>query len=137
MPPRALSRQPTPFPPLSLLLLLPASQVCGDEVPRGKPHPDIFLEAARQLGMQPMECLVVEDAPSGVQGGIAAGMRVVVVPSLVGKHCDGSEYPAPDSSAQAGVVERVPSLLTWHPEAYGLPGFTDLVAGVTPLVRLG
>ncbi|KAL6760948.1 Flavokinase-domain-containing protein [Haematococcus lacustris] len=107
--------------------------VCGDEVPRGKPHPDIFLEAARQLGMQPTECLVVEDAPCGVQGGIAAGMRVVVVPSLVGKHCDGSEYPAPDSSAEAGVVERVPSLLTWHPEAYGLPGFTDLVAGVTPL----
>lgn len=45
----------------------PAHQVCGDEVGRGKPYPDVFLEAARLMGAQPCECLVIEDAPSGVE----------------------------------------------------------------------
>ncbi|PNH06925.1 Riboflavin kinase, partial [Tetrabaena socialis] len=41
--------------------------VCGDEVVHGKPRPDVFLEAARQLGVAAADCLVLEDAPSGVQ----------------------------------------------------------------------
>jgi beta-phosphoglucomutase family hydrolase len=50
--------------------------VGGDEVARGKPEPDIFLEAARRLGKTPGETLVFEDAVLGVQAGRAAGMRV-------------------------------------------------------------
>ena len=46
-------------------------------VPRGKPHPDIFLHAATQVGVDPSRCLVLEDSPTGVQAGIAAGMRVI------------------------------------------------------------
>ena len=47
----------------------------GDEVPRKKPHPAIFLRAAEKLGLPPADCLVVEDAPSGLQAGRAAGCR--------------------------------------------------------------
>lgn len=56
--------------------------VTGDDpaVQNGKPAPDIYLEAARRLGVDPAECLVFEDALSGVKSGKAAGCQVVVVP---------------------------------------------------------
>ena len=74
----------------------------GNQVTRSKPAPDLFLEAARQLGMPPGVCVVVEDAEAGVDAGLAAGMRVIglgpvervgkgtlVLPSLEGQHLDG------------------------------------------------
>jgi HAD superfamily hydrolase (TIGR01509 family) len=45
-------------------------------VARGKPHPDLFLHAAAEMGASPAHCAVVEDTPSGVMAGVAAGMRV-------------------------------------------------------------
>jgi pseudouridine-5'-monophosphatase len=59
-----------------------AAVVPGDHpaVKDGKPAPDIYLEAARQLGVDPLECLVFEDAMSGVRSGKAAGCFVVAVP---------------------------------------------------------
>ena len=49
----------------------------ADLVPRGKPHPDIFLYAADKIGLAPEYCLVVEGSPNGVRAGLAAGMCVV------------------------------------------------------------
>lgn len=46
-------------------------------VPRGKPHPDIFLYAADKIGVAPSDCLVVEDSPNGVRAGVAAGATVL------------------------------------------------------------
>jgi beta-phosphoglucomutase len=46
---------------------------------RGKPHPDIFLEAARRLGVAPGDCVVYEDAPLGVEGARRAGMQAVAL----------------------------------------------------------
>lgn len=46
---------------------------------RGKPHPDIFLEAARRLGVAPAECIVFEDAPLGIEAARNAGMRAVAL----------------------------------------------------------
>ena len=53
--------------------------VRGDEVPRGKPFPDVFLEAARRLGVPCSACLGFEDAPVGVEAVVAAGMACLAV----------------------------------------------------------
>ena len=54
--------------------------VCGDDkdVERGKPAPDIYLCAARRLGVSPASCVAFEDAPSGIESAVAAGMRAVI-----------------------------------------------------------
>jgi HAD superfamily hydrolase (TIGR01509 family) len=53
---------------------------------RGKPHPDIFLHAAREMGAEPASCAVVEDSLVGVQAGIAAGMTVFGYAALSDAH---------------------------------------------------
>jgi HAD superfamily hydrolase (TIGR01509 family) len=54
--------------------------VSADEVAKGKPAPDIFLETARRLGVRPEACLVIEDSLNGVNAAVAAGMACVAVP---------------------------------------------------------
>lgn len=56
--------------------------VCGGEVERGKPAPDIFLEAVRRLSVKAEECLVLEDSFNGVRSGAAAGCQVIMVPDM-------------------------------------------------------
>lgn len=70
--------------------------VSSDEVPHGKPAPDIFLEAARRLDIKPKECLVLEDAINGVVAAKAAGMRAIAV-------CD-QRYNKPESFTEADMV---------------------------------
>ncbi len=55
--------------------------ITGDDVAHGKPAPDIFLAAARALDVEPLQCLVLEDAPAGVQAAKAAGMSCIAVPN--------------------------------------------------------
>lgn len=57
-----------------------AAMVSGAEVARGKPAPDVYLEAARRLGLVPAECLAVEDSRNGLLAAKAAGMACAVVP---------------------------------------------------------
>lgn len=74
--------------------------VCGDDIEHGKPAPDIFLDAARRLGVPPSHCVVLEDSDIGARAADAAGMRVIVVPGL--------ESPAEDVMTSAWRV--LPSL---------------------------
>lgn len=62
--------------------------VSAADLPRGKPAPDVFLEAARRLGVAPAACLVIEDSERGVQAARAAGMRCVAIPCSVTRHHD-------------------------------------------------
>jgi len=71
------------------------------EVDRGKPHPDIYDEAARRLRVPPEACLVLEDSVPGCEAALAAGMRVVACPSVVTAHCT---YP-PEAQRVASLVE--------------------------------
>ena len=58
-----------------------AVTVSGDEVARGKPAPDIYLEAARRLGVDPQRSAAVEDSANGLRSAAAAGMVVVALPN--------------------------------------------------------
>lgn len=53
----------------------------GDQVPRGKPHPDVFLLAAKLIGVDPLACVAFEDAPLGVAAARNAGMRCIAITS--------------------------------------------------------
>lgn len=59
------------------------TMVCGDEVPNGKPAPDIFLAAAQKLAVAPAQCVVLEDSSAGIKAAHAAGMRAIWIPDLI------------------------------------------------------
>lgn len=61
-----------------------AVSVAGDEVRRGKPHPEAYETAAARLGVDPRRCVVLEDTPTGGRAGAGAGARVVYCPSVAG-----------------------------------------------------
>ncbi|WP_406155628.1 HAD family hydrolase [Streptomyces canus] len=73
--------------------------VSADEVAHGKPAPDVFLEAARRLGADPADCVVLEDAAPGAAAAHAAGMRCIAIP-YVAAQADAPEF------ARAGLLLR-------------------------------
>jgi HAD superfamily hydrolase (TIGR01509 family) len=60
-----------------------SASVCGDEVPQGKPAPDAYQRAAALLGLEPLECLAIEDSITGTAAAESAGCPVLVVPNDV------------------------------------------------------
>lgn len=75
-------------------------------VPRGKPHPDLFLHAAATMGAEPARCVVVEDTPSGVTAGVCAGMRVL------GYMADSDEQALREAGAETFLsLAELPGLL--------------------------
>jgi beta-phosphoglucomutase family hydrolase len=85
--------------------------VSGEDVTRGKPDPEGFLLAAKRLGVAPADCLVVEDAPDGIEAGKRAGMRCVGVatshPAGSLAHAD-LVVPSLDEPAIRDLVSRAP-----------------------------
>ena len=74
-----------------------AVTVSSEEVARGKPAPDVYLEAARRLGADPARCVAIEDSSNGLRSAAGAGTAVVAIPNR--------EFPPdPDALALAGVV---------------------------------
>ena len=95
-----------------------AQIVRGDdpELKEGKPAPDIFLLAANRVGVDPAECLVFEDAPTGTEAALAAGMSVVVVPDPNMDHCH-----------YKNASQIISSLKDFDPEYWGLPKFAESI----------
>ncbi len=79
--------------------------VSSEEVAQGKPAPDVYLEAARRLGVSPGACAAIEDSGNGILSASRAGMRVIALPNPV--------YPPDEAAlALADVVVRSPDELT-------------------------
>jgi HAD superfamily hydrolase (TIGR01509 family) len=76
-----------------------AATVSSEEVPHGKPAPDVYLETARRLGVAAKTCVAVEDSTNGIRAALAAGMEVIAVPN--------PHFPPDDAVvASAAVVVR-------------------------------
>lgn len=74
--------------------------VCGDEVTKGKPDPEIFLKACERAAAEPKEALVLEDSEAGISAAYAAGIPVVCVPDM--------KYPEQEYAAKAyGIVDSL------------------------------
>jgi HAD superfamily hydrolase (TIGR01509 family) len=71
--------------------------VSSEEVERGKPAPDVYLEAARRLGVDPGSCAAIEDSENGIRSASAAGMRVIAIPNHV-------FLPSEEALSEAGAV---------------------------------
>jgi HAD superfamily hydrolase (TIGR01549 family) len=82
--------------------------VTGDEIERGKPDPDIYLRAADKLGVAVHECLVIEDALSGIAAGKAAGMRVAAIPDR--RFVDARDYEK-EADYMLGNLSEIPALV--------------------------
>lgn len=78
--------------------------VSADEVARGKPAPDVFLEAARRLGAVPADCVVLEDAAPGAAAAHAAGMRCIAIP-YVAAQADAPEFATAGLLLRSGQAE--------------------------------
>jgi mannitol-1-/sugar-/sorbitol-6-phosphatase len=89
----------------------PSVMVTADDVSRGKPDPEGYLTAARRLGVDPVEALVVEDAPPGIEAGRAAGAAVVAVTSTHAR----AELGGADVIVET--LEELPAVLADHFEA--------------------
>src|SRR6266487_444384 len=82
--------------------------VTGDEVQQGKPHPEIYLRAAKKLGISPKACLVIEDALAGIASAKAAKMRVAAIPDK--RFVDPREYEN-EADYVIGSLSEIPALI--------------------------
>jgi sugar-phosphatase len=76
----------------------PPTMVTASDVTKGKPHPEPYLKGAELLGVNPAECLVIEDAPAGIRSAHAGGMKVIALTST---------YPASALSEADAVVPKL------------------------------
>ena len=83
--------------------------VSSEEVPRGKPAPDVYLEAARGLGVPPERCAAVEDSHNGIRSAKAAGMRVIAIPNQ--QYPPGEEALALADVTLGSLAELTPSIV--------------------------
>ncbi|MBE0429328.1 MAG: HAD family phosphatase [Thermoleophilia bacterium] len=88
--------------------------VSSEEVARGKPSPDVYLEAARRVDAEPAGCLAIEDSGNGIRAARAAGMRVIAIPNK-------ALPPEPEALAEADLV--IVSLDDLTPEVVEKAGF--------------
>jgi HAD superfamily hydrolase (TIGR01509 family) len=83
----------------------------AEQVNRGKPAPDLFLFAAKQMQVSPDQCIVIEDSPTGVQAGVAAGMTVLGYAG--GSHIQAGHQARLLDEGAIKVFEEMSELSTW------------------------
>jgi len=83
----------------------PRVMITADDVANGKPHPGPYLKGAELLGVNPAECLVIEDAPAGIQSARAGGMKVIALTS---------SYPAAALSEADVVISKLRRIQVAH-----------------------
>ncbi len=107
-----------------------AATITGDEVRRGKPHPEPYLAAARALSVSPRDCVALEDSPTGVRSATAAGCHVIAIPHIV-------EVPAGRGHREVGSLTEltVDNLIEPAPRRRGFSLIAGLV--VVALVAVG
>jgi sugar-phosphatase len=88
----------------------PKVLVSADDVSKGKPDPEPYLMGARLLGMNPTECLVIEDAPAGIRAAHAGGMKAIAITST---------YPASALQEADAVVEKLMQIKVKCPDGAG------------------
>jgi sugar-phosphatase len=90
-------------------LPMPSVMICAEDLSRGKPDPEGYLTAAMRLGQPPKDCIVIEDAPAGIEAAHNAGMRAIAVAAT---------YSAEQLAAADLVVERLADLtsIAWDGE---------------------
>jgi HAD superfamily hydrolase (TIGR01509 family) len=86
--------------------------VSSEEVARGKPAPDVYLEAARRLGVDPGRCAAVEDSHAGIRSAKAAGMTVVAIPNE--SYPPGKDAMAEADLALASIAQLAPDTIESH-----------------------
>jgi HAD superfamily hydrolase (TIGR01509 family) len=106
--------------------------VSSEEVPRGKPSPDVYLEAARRIGVPPQLCAAVEDSSNGIRAAAAAGMTVIALPNPVYQpKADAlalcAKITASPDEVRSFLLERLPEPET---SEKSMPGGTDPAAAV-------
>jgi sugar-phosphatase len=84
--------------------ILPKTLVAADDVTRGKPDPEPYLLAARELGVDPARCVVFEDAPAGLRAGRAAGMTTVALTTTHQAHELDADLVVENLSALSALV---------------------------------
>jgi sugar-phosphatase len=82
-------------------LPMPSVMICAEDLSRGKPDPEGYLIAAMRIGQPPKDCIVIEDAPAGIEAAHNAGMRAIAIAAT---------YPAEQLAAAELVVERLTDL---------------------------
>ena len=88
---------------------VPHVMICADEISHGKPHPEGYLTAAGQLGKSPIDCVIIEDTPPGIEAAHAGGMRVIAIETT---------YPREQLTAADAVVRRLTDLqVAWDGSA--------------------
>lgn len=88
--------------------------VTGDQVTRGKPHPEPYLRAAELLGVDPVECVAIEDSPTGAASALAAGCTTIAVPHVV-------DVPPAERQHRVGSLLELDLTTLRHLAAEGTP----------------
>jgi len=109
---------------------VPRVMITADDVVNGKPHPEPYLKGAELLGVKPEDCLVIEDAPAGIQSAHLGGMKVIAFASTFGKEELGDADAVIQSFSQLSVVVQTAYLLL------NVDGWTRSMKGNISRVRV-